>query len=315
MTRRALLKPLGAVLVAAGLCLPSTDARGDDADDARAHARTLANAGDEAFAAGRCRAAIEQWQEAERVFSAPTLRLRVARCRALLGEVRLATEALESILALPSDPTAPEAYADARARAEHELTAVRARIGSLVVRVEGEESADALVIHVGSDQLAGSHARFEVDPGKHLLRVSAGESEHSEWVDVEDGEHRAVDLRLRVERAAAKTSPVPMVGWLVAGVGGAALGAAAVTGGLALVKSDELESVCGPDHDLCTAGASDDVDHLAALSIATDVLLIAGGAVAAIGGVIVLTAPAAEQPAPRVFVAPLVGGLALRGSF
>ena len=75
-------------------------------------------------------------------------------------------------------------------------------------------------------------------------------------------------------------------GWILVGVGGAALVGSAVTGGMAMKLDGELEDAC-PDLD-CAPNRHDDVDKLRRLSVASDVMTGVGAATLAAGVVMVV---------------------------
>jgi hypothetical protein len=82
------------------------------------------------------------------------------------------------------------------------------------------------------------------------------------------------------------TPPLRVGGAVTLGLGATALIAGAVTGGLALSLDNSLDSEKCPDNQ-CYAEYSDDVDRRDSLSLATDILLIAGST-AAIAGVLMV---------------------------
>jgi hypothetical protein len=313
--RPALRLALAFAATVASLVTAGAEAQEGTAEDPRDRARALAGDGDRAFSAGRCRRAIDYWREAEQLFPAPTIALRIARCRALLGEVIEATETLQQIVARTPRPDDPPAFAAAAVSAAEELDGIRARISALAVRIDSPSSAPAVAITVDERSVSGDAARFEVDPGRTRVRIHAGESELSEWVELDDGEQRTLDFRLRVVESPPIVSPLPTIGWVVAGSGAAALIAAGISGGLALDQAATLEERCGPERNLCTSEVAGEVAALERLSLTTDVLLGVGGLAASVGVVLVLVAPADETPEPRVFIEPTASGLALRGAF
>jgi tetratricopeptide (TPR) repeat protein len=98
-------------------------------------------------------------------------------------------------------------------------------------------------------------------------------------LDAEDARRELEEARRpRTRTVAGEVWP-----WAITGVGGAMLVAGAVTGGLALDQSSQIQSQCALD--LCPAGF--DIDGrrstLSGMATATDVLLFGGGAVAVTG--------------------------------
>ncbi|MGK4000272.1 tetratricopeptide repeat protein [Sorangium sp. So ce1024] len=93
--------------------------------DAQQLARTKAHEGLKLYGADRWQEAFEAFQEADRLYHAPTLVLYMARCQRKLGKLEAARALYEQVLdeALPED--APPAFLEARKDAEIELAGVR----------------------------------------------------------------------------------------------------------------------------------------------------------------------------------------------
>jgi hypothetical protein len=77
------------------------------------------------------------------------------------------------------------------------------------------------------------------------------------------------------------------VGWIVGGVGLAAIIAGVITGVMALDAQSTLDQMCGPDHHSCPAGFESTRNNGQTFGAATDGLLIGGG-VALAAGVVLL---------------------------
>jgi len=94
--------------------------------------------------------------------------------------------------------------------------------------------------------------------------------------------------RQDAERAAVppKKSIVP---WVLMGTGGALLVGSAITGGLSLKTSGELDDACENDGKLCPAGKRSDINSLRALAVTTDVLWSVGAVTLVTGLVLKLT--------------------------
>lgn len=106
-------------------------------------------------------------------------------------------------------------------------------------------------------------------------------------------------------------------GWIIAGVGGAAIVAGIVTGAMALGEQSSLQSMC--DAGGCNPGFEGHRDTLGLLSGLTDVLLIGGLAVAATGVVLAFVISdgggSSDQPRASVVCGPDGCMGALLGSF
>ena len=301
-----------AVLVGClAFCAPTAAFADDGAGaDRRVQARALAENGDTEFAKGRCDRAVPLWQQAESLFPAPTLLLRVARCEALLGHVVVATATLERLLEQQLPPDAPEAFTEAREEATRSLPRVRARIANLRIDVTGEGGAvqlDDLAVRAGEP--------LPVDPGPHSVRVRAGDATWESNVTLGDGETRALSVSVFSRRAAPETPTQRKVGYVLGGVGLAAVVVGSIVGATALATASSLGAACGTDRSQCPPSAQSDIDSLRIRSLLADLSLGGGAALVVAGAVVTLTSPAPREPPTWLEIVPTVGGIALHGTF
>jgi hypothetical protein len=305
---RALL-PFLVFLTALVFVSPS---RADDAsaDERRAQARALAENGDAEFAKGRCDRAVPLWQQAESIFPAPTLLLRVARCEALLGHVVDATATLQRLLEqqLPAD--VPEAFTEAREEATRSLPRVRARIATLRVDVTGEGGVVQL-----DDAAVRAGEPLPVDPGPHSVRVRSGDATWESNVTLGDGETRVVTVSVISRRVAPETPTQRKVGYVLGGVGLAAVVVGSIVGATALATASSLGATCGANRTQCPPSAQSDIDSLRTRSLLADLSLGGGAALFVAGTVVTLTSPPAREPPARLEIVPTAGGIALHGAF
>jgi hypothetical protein len=310
MTRRG--RSLIAMLATLTILSATFHARADDTGpaDRRGQARALAENGDAEFAKGRCDRAVPLWQQAESLFPAPTLLLRVARCEALLGHVVVATATLQRLLdqQLPTD--APEAFTDAREEATRSLPRLRARIATLRVDVTGEGG----VVQV-DDAAVRAGEPLPVDPGPHSVRVRAGDATWESNVTLGDGETRAVSVNVVSRRAPPETPTQRKVGYVVGGAGLVAVVVGSIVGATALATASSLGGSCGADRTQCPPSAQSDIDSLRTRSLLADLALGGGAALVIAGAVVTFTSPASREPPVRLEIVPTVGGLAVHGAF
>ncbi|WP_437672453.1 tetratricopeptide repeat protein [Sorangium sp. So ce131] len=115
---------LAVTLLAAAPAL-SAEPPARPAADAQQLARAKGHEGLKLYGADRWQEALEAFQEADRIYHAPTLVLYMARCQRKLGKLEEAQALYEQVLGepLPDDP--PPAFLEARKDAEVELAAVR----------------------------------------------------------------------------------------------------------------------------------------------------------------------------------------------
>jgi tetratricopeptide (TPR) repeat protein len=166
---------------------------------------------------------------------------------------------------------------------------------------------------------------------RYLERLPADANEERDKTDKTirrlQGAKREFEQQQSLERSRAESAqPTTSVGradfafWLTGSVAGALLAAGGVTGVLALKKNDDVTTfVVGPDGSVAQRARL--VSQANQLALATD-LLLAGGAVAFTGAVLLFLlrdaepdAPAEEQPALSVGFDGTRAQLTLRGAF
>ncbi len=284
-------------------------------DPNRVEARRLASLGDQAFTIGRCDKAIPLWQRANETFYAPTILFRIARCQALQGKVVDATSTLEEIVRRPPAPDEPAAFATARNQARKELPNLRARIAHLRIDVDrrGLDVQPTVLVDM-KPQPTGVRI-VPVDPGERQVRVEARGQRWDALVRAEEGEERVV----RVVLGEAHRAPLPRtqrtVGFVIGGVGLAALAAGAYFGASASSLSRELDGVCGGDRKACPPDRQDDIDRLKTHALVADFALGGGAALFGAGAIVVLTEKAPEREAPRIEFFQVGMGGGVRGAF
>src|SRR6478752_9015052 len=130
---------IGTILVAAGL-VTATPA-GAQTKEQKAGARAAADAGGDAFDAGKYAEAADLFERAERLMHAPPHLLYAARSHVKLGQL---VEARELYLTLTREhlpANAPRAFRDAQQLGEKELAAVEPRLAYASVVVQGGAGA------------------------------------------------------------------------------------------------------------------------------------------------------------------------------
>lgn len=313
--RHACLLPLGLLLlshVAAG----QDASPGQDTDqERRAEARRLAQQGDQAFTIGRCDKAIPLWEKANQHFYAPTLLFRIARCQALIGHVVEATKTLEAIVAHPPVTDEPEAFAEARRQAVTELPNLRARIARLRIEIDTRDLDVDPSVSVDMKPLAKSLPVIEVDPGEHQIRVEARGQLWERMVDAEEGKLTTIRVALGEVHTADPPRTQRTVGFVIGGIGLAALAAGAYFGASASATSSDLDGVCGKDRKACPPDRQDDIDRLRTHAILADFTLGGGAALFAAGAIVVLTEKPPQREAPRIEFFPVGMGGGVRARF
>ncbi len=315
------------------------------ADDAtRAAARTLGYEGISDFQAGKFPSAADKLDRAYQALRVPSLGLWSARALEKNGKLVAAAERYLEVQRL--DPgtgdVAVQKAAQADAKTEH--AALEPRIPSIVIELEGASANEVKVTANGVEvpsSLIG--IKRPVDPGTVILEAQHGARTAREEATLGEGETKTIVLRFsasttptvvgpvvtteqpkpvtddQAAKPAASGSGLRTVGFVTLAVGGAAVVAGAVTGGLAMAKRGSID---GCEGNRCPPSARASVGEYNDLRTISSVCFIGGGVLAATGLVLVFTAPKSAKPAaaksePSLRLAPFVGvgtaGLLLEG--
>src|SRR5580658_6077538 len=129
------LLSLLAVPCVAGALSWSAPARAQVTEAERAAARQLFKEGDELQRAGKLAEALDKFQRAQQVFSAPTNMLRIAECDAGLGRLVEAAEAYRALVRTPLPAGSPPAFQAAVDQAQGELAQIEPRIPKVLIKV------------------------------------------------------------------------------------------------------------------------------------------------------------------------------------
>jgi pentatricopeptide repeat protein len=253
--------------------------------------------------------------------------VRLARARVGQGRLVEAYEIYRKIIRDGVEPDAPDAFRRALTEAKQEVKGVEPRLAWVSVNVVGANPNEVEVqLNNAVIPSAALGAQRPVDPGTLKARATA-DGFHPAEVEVQlaEGEHLpAIELRMtRLPKAAAtavavsNTSPDPVMtydggehasinqntlGYVTLGLGGAGLIVGSVSGILAFSAHEDLLDFCD-DKNTSHCYVTDDARgtrHAAALqkkhdldkyaTIAT-VGFVAGGALAATGLILLITAP------------------------
>jgi hypothetical protein len=205
-------------------------------------------------------------------------------------------------------------------------------------------------------KLSGGSLTLRLRAGTHTITATSSDGKQEKW-EVVLSPGKTVDHRFEFGAGAAAAAPAPtpagepaptpaggpppadtgaepkkgsplrLVGFIAAGVGGAAVIGGVVTGFMAKGKEKDATGQCNEALKRCPTAAEGDFDSAKSLATVTNILLIGGGVVAAAGvGMIILGGkssdekpPAAANLAPRLRLTPVVAsdGAALfaSGSF
>jgi hypothetical protein len=312
----ASLAALGAVLSFGPSALAQSDAD-------RATARELGQQGFAALDARDYATAEDRLRRADKLVHAPTLELGLAR--ALAGQHKFveAQETYQRILREGVPVGAPEAFRQAMDDARKEVGSVAPLIGGVTIVVQvsggGEAPNEKVTIDGSSVNVASLGVRRAIDPGPHLLSVTADGFKPAE-VRFTVPEGGSVDAPVTLEKdpnavAATPTSPtvpttpsvlppppLPPVGeqpegggfprWLPFvgfGVGAAGLILGGVTGALALSDHSKLAGECSGGS--CDSSHKSDLDSYHSMATLSTVGFVVGGVGVAAGALLLVLQP------------------------
>jgi len=300
------------------------EARADVSDADRATARALARQGQAALEKHDFAVAADLFSRAGSLVHAPTLMLGEARALLAMNRLVNAHELFARILREGAPAGSPPPFAKAVAAARVEMEAMEPRIPTVVITVKGPSVPDVTVDGVPVPPAALGVSR-PVDPGTHLVKgEGVGFAPGEATFLVAEGKSAEVTLDLVPIASApnhpvgpasagtttdATTRPSPpsnmrrVLGYSGIGVGAAGIILGGVTGAMAVSKHSTLANLCPDGHCVDEAGAIADYHTVATLST---VGFIAGGALAATGVVLVVTAPG-KKPSGDATLLPLIG--------
>lgn len=321
------LRVIAALLVAAGLSIPSPPALAADARG-EAAAQKSYEEGNKLLKQGRHEEALERYRAAFAVTKSPNARLMIAHSLLLLG--RLA-EAYDEFAATRTEAAAKaetqRQYEEARDGAAHELALLEPRVGKVVVALAEPEGAR---VTVNGAPLAAERLGVPVAvmPGKVEVVVEGADGATlRREADVAGGQTKTIFVAPAGAQSDAKNPVVPgpdkpeepaksgggvrVAGFVVAGLGVVGLGVFGVTTGMAQSKYDTMVEECGGKR--CTdqryAATVDEGKRLDTIATAS---LIGGAAALAAGAVMIAVGGPKDRKAPtaRIEVGP--GGAMLR---
>ncbi len=259
-------------------------------DTDKEQARRLVVVGDERFAAGDYRGALEAYRGAELLMPVPTVGLLVARAQVALGQLLSARETLRRVAEQPVGVDAPPAFGAAHDEAVRLEQGIAARIPTLAVRLGG----DAAHASVTVDGLGWPPERLgkprELDPGEYEVAVWVdGVAVAKRRVRLAEGEHQTVELVVPppAEQESAGVSPWAYVGFAFAGAG---VVVGTITGAISLVRAGEVKDACFDDT-FCPSAVEGTRDESVVLAHVSTASFAVAGAGAVVGIVALVVGP------------------------
>lgn len=299
---------VSAAIVAALAIASPAAADGDE----KAIAQDLLVEGNALLRASDFIGALVKYEAAHTVYPSPKLLLNIGTTLRHLGRNAEAARAYER-------------YTAATPEEDHsEIQALLDEIEPLVGRVKIRTSEANATVRLNGRKIDDLDRAFRVDPGSlTIVAELPGRPAAVATIEIEAGEERSIRLehpelpRLVVEQPVMVTSVAqPIVGYSLLGLGGGGLVIGAVLAGVAAAKDSEAADHCSVETpSLCDPRAAELAAEAQRLGVGSTIALIAGAALAATGGVLLLTVPDTEQ-AVRFIPLPGVGGrLVLGGVF
>jgi hypothetical protein len=194
------VRDLSSSLLILALVVASATAQAQGISDAdRAAARELYVQGVELQQAGRFTEALDRFNRAQAVFSAPTHLLHIAECEASLGKLVESAETYRTLVRTPLPAGAPQAFVQAQQQAGTELTQVEPRLPSIRVVVR-PENLQGLQIQVDGQPMSTALVGVQrpTDPGDHTVTVYApGYARANQKIALQERENRDVTVALQ----------------------------------------------------------------------------------------------------------------------
>lgn len=295
----------------------------DAALDTRQKARQLGEEGLQHFDAGRWETALRKLEEADATLPATTLRLYAARSLVKLGRLVEAERRYASTeeVALPAD--ASPVLIQARIDSASERAALLAEIPTLTIEVEGGAELRSVRIDGQTSSSSDASMSYRLDPGPHQVEVTGADGTVStrqvvltrrqplrEMFALNVGAVTAPPRGRDATDDGTDGSTQRTLGFISLGAGGAGLALFGVAGGLAMGEA----SAKGCDGGSCPVPDAE-LDGARGLRTASMIGFYTGVGFAALGAVLVFTAPSQEPHRTAVRAAIRPGGIFAEGSF
>ena len=304
----------GAVLV----CLLSGHARAEEADSVtRDAARSLGLSGIDAYEAGDYAVASDRLEHAYALINVPSLGLWSARALAKRNLLVEAANRYFEVAGLQVPQGDAAVQRQAQVDAQTELQALRPQIPRLIIQVTGADASELTLSIDGQVAASGIIGKPRlVNPGPHRVEARLAAAQQSAAVEMQVGQEQTVTLNFpppaKKAPAAAPSAPgrpsssaQPStqrgLGWVGVGAGTVGVALGSVMGGLALSKHAAIKDSGACSDTRCPADQQSQIERLNLFRSVSSVGFIAGGALAATGVVLLLTAPSNEQQLAATF--------------
>jgi hypothetical protein len=327
---------LSALAVPASVCVLGDVAHAEPTSADREQARSLMQEGRDLRDKGHAQDALKRFKAADEIMHVPTTGLEVARTQASLGMFMEARDTIAAIRKLPTGPSDPAPFMDARNKAEELDNQLEAKIPSITITVTGgaEGETPSITVDGVSVPSAAMGLPRRVNSGKHMISARTPSGHGEQTVEVHEGDRKEVQIALTggaapepaatepepgqtpketpVEPSGPKSHSPTVLTWVGVGVAGAGAIAGVVTGVMSMSLTSQLKNNHECKNSVCYAGTTGGNDYSSATSLATisDVTwALAGvGAAVAVASILIGHEADAEKKAPESSPAPSEGG-------
>ena len=267
-------------------------------EEARAHYHT----GNDKYAAGEYEAAASAFEKADAIMGVPTTGLGLGKSQTKIGKLIEAYATLQRVARHPKESDEPAEFAEARDEATRLVPDIAARIPSVVLQVTGVKQGTSVNVKVDGTVLAIPvgvlETSFQVNPGTHDIAVSAsGYTDGALSFEIVEAEKKAVAVAMALlpEKGGGGNKPKPKsddntateaVMWSGFALGAAGIIAGAITGGVSLSITGDIDTTCGADSP-CPEAARADHDRAIDFANASNATFVIGG-VGVVAGLIAL---------------------------
>jgi hypothetical protein len=296
-----------AVAVAIAAAAP---ARAEPSATERAMAESLFREAKKLLERGKTPEACAKLAESYRIDPAGGTLLNLAKCHEIEGKTATAWTEFNEARAAARKARRP----DREKAAQEHMNELEPRMSRVTVTVPTQSMADGMVVRLDGSALAEGvlSTPIAVDPGEHVVSATApGRKPFELKLSFKEGERKAVLVPALALEAAPPPPPPPPPAWKrPAGI--AALSAGAVLLGVGVgfgVRAISLGATAVdacPDHRCSPAGWKAVNDGRTAANVANGTL-VAGGALAAAGTVLLVLAAVAPSQPKSGWIAPAVG--------
>jgi hypothetical protein len=284
---------------------------------------------------GHAQDALKRFKAADDIMRVPTTGLEVARTQASLGMFIEARDTIAAIRKVPTSPSDPAPFQDARNKAEELDSQLEAKIPSITITVSGGAEGETPSITVDGVPVPSAAAGLprRVNSGKHMISARTPSGHGEQTVEVHEGDRKEVQVALTggsssepvataepepgqtpketpAEPSGPKSHSPTILTWIGVGVGGASAIAGAVTGIMSMSLTSKIKNNHECSNSVCVNGSAGGNDYSSASSLATisDVTWALAGVGAAVAVVSIVIGHTESEPEKKSSPAPSEGG-------